>query len=38
MKRPVEDHRAGGPVQEVEGRRSEAEGGEDHTRRNDPVL
>jgi hypothetical protein len=33
-----EDHRARGPVQEVQGGRSEAEGGEDHPGRNDPVL
>jgi hypothetical protein len=33
-----EDHRVGVPVQEVEGRRSKAKGGEDHPRRNDPVL
>jgi hypothetical protein len=32
-----EDHRAGGPVQEDEGRRSKDEGGEDHPGRNDPV-
>jgi hypothetical protein len=32
------DHRARRPMQEVKGRRSEAEGGEDHPRRNDPVL
>jgi hypothetical protein len=32
-----EDHRVGRPVQEVEGRRSEAAGGEDHPRRNDLV-
>jgi hypothetical protein len=31
-----EDHRTGSPVQEVEGRRSEAEGG-DHPRRNDTI-
>jgi hypothetical protein len=33
----VEDHKAGGPVQEVEGRCSEAKGGEYHPGRNDPV-
>jgi hypothetical protein len=33
----LEDHRAGCPVQEVEGRCSEAEGGEDHPVRNDLV-
>jgi hypothetical protein len=33
-----EDHRAGGPVQGVEGRRLEVEGGEDYSGRNDPVL
>jgi hypothetical protein len=32
-----EDHIARGPVQEIEGRRSEAKGGEDHPGRNDPV-
>jgi hypothetical protein len=32
-----EDHRAGGTVQEVEGRHSEAKGGEGHPARNDPV-
>jgi hypothetical protein len=37
MRSKSEDHRTRGPVQEVEGRRSEAEGGEDHLGRNDPV-
>jgi hypothetical protein len=32
-----EDHRAGGLLQEVEGRRSEAKGGEDFSGRNDTV-
>jgi hypothetical protein len=32
-----EDNRARGLMQEVEGRRSEAKGGEDHSGRNDPV-